>query len=621
MVSKRIERLRQKAAGLPMRPGVYLMKDSSSTVIYVGKSRKLKNRVSSYFVDTDKGIKTERMVSRVADFDYILCDTEMEALTLENVLIKQYSPRYNIKLKDAKSYPYIKIPRGPYPKPEVTRQRRADGGQYFGPYRSASAAYEALETVRSIFALPSCKHSFPKDTGRVRPCLYRQMGRCCAPCVPDVEPDAYAALIDGARRVFEGHTSAAESELTRRMYEASDAELFELAAHYRNGIEALRQLSEKQKVVTDEADERDVFSLWEGESAGVLAVLQIRGGKLLYKNEYTFSAAELTESGDLLALLTEYYRDKTPPREVLLDTEAEEEDLSTLSDYLSQLRGARVYVKTPKRGTLRHLCELARDNAKQKAETRLYTDAKAERTLARLASLLALETLPERIEAYDVSNLGHEEAVCSMVVFEDGEPKRSDYRTFRIRTADGADDYGAMEEALSRRLAHIGDGTASLGERPDLILLDGGVGHVHTILPLTAPLEIPTFGMVKDDFHKTRCLTDGDCEISIATEAAVYGLVFAIQEEAHRVALRHMTARKRKTLRRSTLTNVPGIGPAKAKALLSAFGTIGAVKEASPEELMRVRGIHEADAYRIRAYYENAAKKAKTPSENEKTEE
>ncbi|MBP5617879.1 MAG: excinuclease ABC subunit UvrC, partial [Clostridia bacterium] len=473
MPSARILRLREKAAALPLCPGVYLMKDADGTVIYVGKSRHLKNRVSSYFVDTDHGPKTARMVARVEDFDTILCDTEMEALTLENTLIKRYSPRYNIKLKDAKSYPYLKITAEAWPRVVVTRRRVSDGGSYFGPYRSSATAYSALETVSSIFGLPTCRRVFPRDIGRDRPCLYRQMGHCCAPCVPDIDREAYLTLIASAKNVLRGHTREAETELRRRMEAASDELLFELAAHYRDSIAALSRLGEKQKVVSDERAERDVFALWEGPVSGALAVLQVREGKLLYKNEYAYTASELTDGADLAGLLLDYYGDGADvPREILLDREIEAEDREALEELLAGSCGHRVEVRTPKRGDARKLVEMAAENARHHAETKKEGGENRERTLARLAALLGLEVLPARIEAYDISNLGREFATCSMVVWEDGAPKRGDYRTFRIRTTDGQDDYGAMREALSRRLDHIGEGSPSLGVCPDLILLD-----------------------------------------------------------------------------------------------------------------------------------------------------
>ena len=605
MPSERILRLRKKAAELPLCPGVYLMKNSEGQVIYVGKSRHLKNRVSSYFVETDHGIKTARMVANIADFDYILCDTEMEALTLENVLIKQYSPRYNIKLKDAKSYPYIHITAGDWPRIEVTRTRKNDGGTYYGPYRSAAMAYSAQETVSGIFALPTCKRVFPRDIGKERPCLYRQMGRCCAPCVPDISKEDYAHLIRCAGKIFLGNTKEAQAELRRRMYEASDKELYELAAHYRKSLEALAQLSEKQKVVSADTEERDVFALWEGDLCSVLAVLQIRGGKLCYKNEYVFSPTELTEAGDITALLANYYESADPPKEILLDREIDEESGVVLSQVLAQKANHAVRVRTPKRGPLKQLCDMARDNARHRAESRHEVESKSQKALVKLASLLGLEVFPSRIEAYDISNLGQEYITCSMVVYQDGAPNKSDYRTFRIKSTEGIDDYGAMKEALTRRLAHIGDGTASLGECPDLILLDGGVGHVHTIRPLIEENHLPIalFGMVKDDFHKTRCLTDGESEVSIAAEHGVYVFIYGIQEEVHRVAVKGTMGAKRRSLKHSSLEKIPGIGPAKAAILLKAFPTMAQLKAASLESLSAIKGISQTDALRVYAYY------------------
>ena len=607
MPSERIMKLRKKAASLPLCPGVYLMKNAEGTVIYVGKSRQLKNRVSSYFVDTDHGIKTARMVANVVDFDYILCDTEMEALTLENVLIKQYSPRYNIRLKDAKSYPYIHVTEEAWPRIEVTRSRKNDGGAYYGPYRSASYAHSALETISSIFALPGCHRQFPRDIGKERPCLYRQMGKCCAPCVPDITREEYAALIRSAQRVLHGHTKEAEQMLQRRMYDAADAELFELAAHYRNSLEALAQLSEKQKVVTDDREERDVFALYEGDVTNALAVLQIREGKLCYKNEYIFSPTALTEDGDLVALLLSYYQDADPPKEILLAKDLEEESLVALKELLSEKANRRVNIRVPKRGPLKQLCQMAEENARHKAETKRESLKKAQKAPMKLAMLLGLEVVPERVEAYDISNLGQEYITCSMVVYIDGEPKRSDYRTFRIKTTEGIDDYGAMREALARRLAHIGDGTASLGERPDLILLDGGVGHVHGVKEVMheMQIEIPLYGMVKDDFHKTRCLTDGEQELSIAHEQSVFVWIYGIQEEVHRVAVGGMMHAKRKSLKHSSLEKIEGIGPKKAKALLSHFSTLQNLQKADFEALKRVKGISDTDALHIIQHFKN----------------
>ena len=608
--------LREKAATLPLSPGVYLMRDKEGTVIYVGKSRKLKNRVTSYFVGNDHPIKTARMVSRVADFDYILCDGEMEALTLENTLIKQHAPKYNVKLKDAKSYPYIKISRGDYPSLTVTRERKDDKGRYFGPYRSSATAHEALDAVKRVFSLPTCRRSFPEEIGKERPCIYDQMGRCVAPCRNGISAEEYRALVKCAGWVLEGNVADTERELTEEMKRAAEREEYEIAAKYRDRIAALHRLSDRQKVVSDASVSRDVFALWEDDLCGVFAVLNVRAGKLLNKNEYLFSAGEIAEGNDVTGLLLRYYSEIGDyPREVLTDFPLDPEDCAVLSELFSREAKRAVSVRVPKRGELRELCDMAQANARQRAERYRAESAREEGTLVSLSSLLGLEVLPERIEAYDVSNLGSEHITASMAVFENGKPKRSDYRTFKIRTTDGVDDYGAMREALTRRLSHIGDGSPSLGDAPDLILLDGGVGHVRAgraALSEAGREDIPIFGMIKDDFHKTRAMTDGENEISFARRQVVYVLIYRIQEEAHRVAVSSVMRAKSKTLTRSSLEAIPGIGPAKARRLLSAFGSLRALSAAEETAIAAVGGISERDA---KAVFDHFAAKRKRAGE------
>ena len=613
--------LREKAATLPLSPGVYLMRDREGVIIYVGKSRKLKNRVTSYFVGGEHSVKTARMVSRVADFDYILCDGEMEALTLENTLIKQHAPKYNVKLKDAKSYPYIKISRGDYPTLTVTRERKDDRGRYFGPYQSSATAHEALDAVKRVFSLPTCRRSFPEEIGKERPCIYDQMGRCVAPCRNGVSAEEYRALVKCAGWVLEGNVADTERELTEAMQEAAESEQYEIAAKYRDRIAALHRLSDRQKVVSDASVSRDVFALWEDDLAGVFAVLNVRGGKLLNKNEYLFSAGEIAEGSDATGLLLRYYSEIGDyPREVLTDFPLDPEDCDVLSELFSREAGHAVSVRVPQRGELRKLCDMAQENARHRAERYRAESAKQEGTLVSLASLLGLEVLPERIEAYDVSNLGSEHITASMAVFVNGQPKRSDYRTFRIRTTDGVDDYGAMREALTRRLSHVGDGSPSLGDAPDLILVDGGIGHVHAgraALEATGHTEIPIFGMIKDDFHKTRAMTDGENELSFARHREVYVLIYRIQEEAHRVAVSSVMRAKSKTLTRSSLENVPGIGPAKAKRLLAAFGSLRALATADEKTLADVKGISERDAKAVAEHFAAKRDKAGKPGGKE----
>ena len=598
-----IDNLRDKANSLPETPGVYIMKDAEGSVIYVGKSKKLKNRVSSYFSTNHISIKTARMVSLVRDFDYILCKTEMEALTLENVLIKKHSPKYNIKLKDAKSYPYIKITAEEYPKLIVTRERKSDKGKYFGPYSGASAAYTALETVKKIFKLPTCKRTFPQDIKKERPCLYKDMGRCIAPCAGGVDSEEYAYLVKCASFVLDGHIKGALDDLTADMMNAAEELQFEKAAAFRDSINALKKLSEKQKVVADSRINRDVFSLYTSETEGVLGALSIREGSLISKNEFILSAAEPTSPEDILNLILTYYEGGISiPPEIMIDFKAEDSDL--LGEYLSLISGKKVIVKTPERGDGRALCDMAYENAKEAARQYKLEGERENKTLARFASLLGLSSPPCRIEAYDISNIGDESIVASMVVCKDGKMKKSEYRTFKINTTDGRDDYGSMREALSRRLSHIGDGSASLGEKPDLILLDGGDTHVGAVKPIIKSLElgIPVFGMVKDDYHKTRAITDGDKEISIAREVDVYAFVYNIQEEAHRFAYLNSQNSKLKNMTRSSLEKIPGIGEKKAKALLKAM-SLSDIRIASEEELERIDGIGKKDAAAIYGYF------------------
>ena len=608
---QRIDRLRDKANSLPSQPGVYIMKDAAGEIIYVGKSKKLKARVTSYFSSRPASVKTARMVSLVSDFDFILCKTEIEALALENTLIKKHSPKYNIKLKDAKSYPYIKVTAEEYPKLFVTRERKSDRARYFGPYQGSASAHAALSAVMKVFSLATCKRSFPKDIGRERPCIYRDMGRCVAPCTGKASPEEYRELVRRAEYVLAGNVSEIKDELSALMNKAAEELEFERAAELRDSIAALDSLSEKQKVVADAKVNRDVFSLYISDAVGILALLSVRSGALVNKNEFLLSAADPTTPEEAISLIASYYDSvDSVPREVMLDFEVEEEDRQLLSEYLSLATPYKVAVKIPERGDGRALCELARKNAEEMARQQRREWEREDKTLARLSELLSLPELPVRTEAYDISNIGDESIVASMVVYERSKLLRSDYRLFTVKSTDGRDDYGSMREALTRRLSHIGDGTPSLGECPDLILVDGGAGHVSVAKEVlfSLSLSIPVFGMVKDDFHKTRALTDGKSEISIAKEFDVYGFVYNLQEEAHRFAVKSSQRAKTKTLTHSVLERVEGIGPAKAKALLSAM-PLGKIKTASVEEISAVKGVSQKDAEAIYGYFHKGDKK------------
>ena len=608
-----IARLRDKANSLPAVPGVYIMKNSAGEVIYVGKSKKLKNRVTTYFTGNNHTPKTARMVSLVDDFDYILCKTEIEALTLENVLIKKHMPKYNIRLKDSKSYPYIKVTNEEYPRLFVTRDRKSDRARYFGPYQGASSAYAALDAVMRVFALPTCKRSFPKDIGRERPCIYRDMGRCIAPCAGNISSEEYRERVKSAERVLDGNTSEARETLRLDMERAAEMLEFERAASIRDQLIALDKLSEKQKVVADAKVNRDVFALSFTEGVGVMSLLSVRNGALVNKSVFMLSAADPVTADEAISLIAAHYDGGgSIPKEVMLAFSADAEEIALLSEYLSLLAERKIVVKIPERGDGRALCDMAVKNAAESARQYRLEGEREDKSIRRLADLLGLPEPPRRIEAYDISNIGNENIVASMVVWADGKLKKSDYRLFSIKSTDGADDYGSMREALTRRLSHIGDGTSSLGEMPDLLLIDGGDTHVGVAKSVlnSLSLEIPTFGMVKDDFHKTRALTDGKNEISIAKEFDMYAFIYNLQEEAHRFALKSSQKGKIKTMTHSSLEKIEGIGPAKAKALLQAM-PLGKIRTASVDELSVVKGIGKSDALRIVQYFKEKRGKKK----------
>ncbi len=600
-----LEILRQKANSLPQSPGIYIMRDSGGGVIYVGKSKKLKNRVTSYFTGNNHTYKTHKMVSLVRDFDYIVCKTEIEALTLENVLIKKHQPKYNIKLKDAKSYPYIKVTSEEYPKLYVTRSKKGDKAKYFGPYKSSDGAHTALDTVMKIFTLATCKRQFPRDIGKERPCIYRDMGRCIAPCTGKVSAAEYASLVKCAEFVLDGNIKKTKEMLASEMEAASISMNFERAAVFRDSIFALDKLSEKQKVVADLKVNRDVFALFASETEAVLGMLSIRSGALVNKNEFVLSLNDIVNPDDIISLIADYYDTSgSIPREVMLDFPLSEEDLELLSSYLSLETKYKVSVKIPERGDGRALCDMARKNAAESAKQYRLSGEREDSNLKRFSALLGLPELPKRIEAYDISNIGNENIVASMVVYSGGKMKKSDYRLFNIKTTGGTDDYGSMRETLKRRLSHIGDGTASLGETPDLILLDGGEAHVALVKEILEEmnLEISVFGMIKDEYHKTRAITDGERELSIARDPGVYGFVYNIQEEVHRFAIKSSHGAKRKTLTHSTLEKIKGIGPKKARLLLSSM-PLAKIRSSEISELEAVKGITKADAENIYNYY------------------
>lgn len=620
-LSKNIEYLREKAAALPRSPGVYIMQNEAGKVIYVGKSRSLRDRVSQYFHGAHDP-KTEKMAASVHDFRFVTCDTEMEALALENSLIKQHTPKYNIKLKDAKSYPYIRIDiKSLWPRITMTRKRLPDGSLYFGPYSSTSTVFGAIAQLERTLKIPTCKKVFPDDIGKSRPCVYRQIGRCMGVCTGEVAPEEYREAIEQAAEILRGGTRDVIRELTEKMMAASEELEFEEAARHRDAIEALRKLGERQKAVGAPDVECDVIGLhhtgFDGDAVkfrDCAAVFYIRSGYIADSEHFLFGGDEITlesddDSGDsaLSAFIMSLYQSREYiPGEILLSFEIPEHDRLLLSDYFTERAEHKVVVRTPKKGASKYLCDMAVSDAAVHSENHAKRDKNDERTLVNLASLLSLEVLPERIEAYDISNIGDEHITAGMVAAINGRLKKSEYRTFKIKEKSTQDDYAAMTEAISRRLDHIGAGeNDSMNAYPDLLLLDGGKGHVSVIKELLREkgFDIPVFGMVKDEHHKTRTLIDEDGEINIARHADVFRLIYGIQEEVHRYTVSRMTNAKRKTLKTSALEQIKGIGPAKAKALTDHFGSFAKLKAASEAELSEVSGISEKDAFAVWTHF------------------
>ena len=599
---KLIASLRKKANSLPLTPGVYLMKDKSEKIIYVGKSKAMKNRVSSYFTDLKShSVKTARMVSLVHDFDYILTDTNIEALALENRLIKLHKPKFNIKLKDGKSYPYLKLTLNkPYPKLSFTRKRADDGAKYFGPYSGASIALSLMKTAEKAFGLASCNRRFPEDIGKERPCIYKHIGACSAPCDRSISAEDYAEQCKKAAAFLRGAYSDVKNDLEEKMTAAAEDLNFEAAAKYRDRIKALDACRQKQKAVTFPGDEKDVIAVHRDDLASSVSVFFIRDGSITDTENTVFPAEQLAEDDDIIAFLCDFYTKREfIPGEILLDFTPTEESRADFTEYLETECRARVKIKCPEKGDLKKLCLMVKENAAESAKRYIENAEKHDGTMLRLAELLSLEVVPELIEAYDVSNIGSDNITAGKISSENGRLNKSGYRTFKINSTDGQDDYSAMREAIKRRLAHPED------RYPDLILLDGGKGHVSVIRKLLVEenIDIPVFGMVTDEFHKTRALTDELSEISIAREQNVFIFIYKLQEEVHRYTVGRMMGAKRKTLKRSSLTEIEGIGPTKAKALMAHFKTVGAVKNAEKDELMTVKGITETNAISIITHF------------------
>ena len=604
-MNNRKEYLKQKALRLPLSPGVYIMKNSRGDVIYVGKSAALKNRVSQYFSDSSKNAKTSAMVSNVYDFDYILCDTETEALALENSKIKQYAPRYNIKLKDDKTYPYIKITNEEFPRLIMTRKRVSDGGSYFGPYTNSATCRSIIRSVSQTATLPVCGRIFPRDTGKCRPCIYHQIGRCCAPCAGYVTADEYRELVKSAEHILNGDISREKARLTGLMQSASDGLNFEMAAKYRDRITALTALYSKQKVVSSPETYTDAIGIYSDDDMTVISFFFIRAGMISDTEVHEFVGGHIGPE-ELTSFIASVYEMRDPPKEILVSDELPIAEAQALSEHLSKQSGRKTEVRVTQRGQNRALCSMAKENATYRAKLIKETSDKETAVLAKLCSALGLEVVPDRIESYDISNFGNDNITAGMIVLEGTKFKKSDYRVFNIKESGHEDDYASMRETIRRRIRNTTvKKSPAFPELPDLILLDGGKTHVAAVREVVASegVDIPVFGMVKDDFHKTRALCDDERDVDISHDKALYMFIYRVQEEVHRFAISRMSGAKRKTLRTSSLEKIKGIGPAKAKMLLSRLGSLSAVKQATEEELSDLPGINEETAKRITEYF------------------
>ena len=584
------EQLLEKANDLPLAPGVYLMMDASGKVIYVGKAKKLKNRVSQYFQENSShNAKTRRMVSQVDHFDTIFVSTEFEALILENSLIKQHMPRYNILLKDDKGYPFVRLGTEHYPRFTMASKPADDNALYFGPFGGRNETRAAIDAICAAFRLPTCSRKFPRDIGKERPCLNHHMGRCDAFCRGTPDEDEYMRRIGQAEELLNGHYRRLTRALREEMeQEAADLH-FEQAAALRDRIRAIEVLGKRQKVIAGICADTDVWGVYTGPARAGCAVLHIENGDLLGRRVEVLPAAE-DDAALLDALVTQYYLDREVlPREILLPLPVE--DMDTLSALLTERCGHAVTLRIPQRGQRRELLDIANRNAREEVE-RVTSDAeRTAGTLRLLQELAELPALPRRMESYDISHTGGADQVASMVVFVDGRPLKRDYRRFQIKTCDGADDYGAMAEVLERRFRRYLDGDEKFAPLPDLLLIDGGVQHARVAEEVLAKLHlsVPVLGMVKDDRHRTRALvTAAGMEIGIQTPPALFALIGRVQEEVHRFAVAYHHQKHAKNAYRSQLDGIPGVGEARKKLLLQRFGTVKAVRTADLPQLEEV---------------------------------
>ncbi len=584
------DELKEKALTLPHAPGVYIMRDNTNTVIYVGKAKKLKNRVSQYFQDTaSHSPKTRMMVSKIDHFDVIVAASEFEALVLECSLIKRHMPKYNILLKDDKGYPYIRLNmKDVYPCITLANKLASDGAEYFGPYGSRGVTQSLIEAITTALKLPACKKQFPRDIGKDRPCLNYHMDRCAGWCQENKSCTEYRTAMEQARQLLLGNYKAEAEKIKEEMLAAADRLEFELAASLRGRLQAVESLGQKQLVTAGTLADTDVIGYGQTAAKACFAVLHFSGGNLLDKDYEVFPVPEDREEA-VSGLMKQYYLARGfAPKHVLLPFDLEDGEL--FAQLMEERYGKRIHMRRPQRGDNVRLVELACKNALEEAQRVTSKDERVSGTLTLLGKMLSMAP-PKRIESFDISNISGTDIVAGMVVFEDGKPKKSDYKRFKLENMAGQDDYGAMRQVVTRRFAHYKAGDAGFEEAPDLLLIDGGITHANTAVEALAELGLtmPVFGMVKDDRHRTRALvTPEGQEISIVTQQAVFALIGSIQEETHRFAITYHRQQRSKRLRYSELDSIPGIGPKRKQDLLKTFKSITAIRAASRLELERL---------------------------------
>lgn len=609
---------------LPRKPGVYIMRDDKDVILYVGKAINLHNRVRSYFRENiGRGPAIDQMVSLIARFEYIVTDSELEALVLENNLIKENSPKYNTLLKDDKTYPYIKVTVGEdYPRILFSRTMKKDKSRYFGPYTSAAAVKDTIELLNKLYQLRTCNRVLPRDIGIERPCLNYHIKQCLAPCQGYVSKEEYRQQVAGALEFLNGNYSPILKDLEEKMKKAAEAMEFEDAARYRDLLSSVRQVSQKQKITEGVGEDKDILALYQDETEAVVQVFFVRDGKLIGREHYYMTHVPENNKPAILQDFVKQFYAGTPfiPRELMLQYEIEDTEL--IEKWLSERKGSRVYLKVPKIGSKEKLVELAAQNAKLVlSQDREKLKREEGRTIGAVKEISDLLQLPltgtARMEAYDISNINGFENVGSMVVYEKGKPKRSDYRKFKIKSVSGPDDYACMREVLTRRFRHGMEESKELEEQemdqeygsftkfPDLILMDGGRGQVNIALSVLEELgiDIPVCGMVKDDNHRTRGLYYHNIELPIDTHSEGFKLITRIQDEAHRFAIEYHRSLRSKTQVKSVLDDIPGVGPARRKALMRHFKSLEEIRQASVEELMEIPEMNERTAEEIVTFF------------------